>query len=436
MDGARNSPAPSSENLMAATLVSTSVQRRTVATLFTSQSLFSAATIAAFTLTAIVAADLSGQDSLAGVPATVLMLGRAAAAYPIGALMDRSGRRAGLTLGFAAAIAGLLLSALAIDWGSFLFFCAGSVLIGVGRSASEQSRFVAAEVFPQSQRARIIGVIVFAGTIGSVGGPLLVIPATRLAAGFSMGADAGPYLLGAGLMAVAMLVVFALLRPDPKTLGALLDSQEEAARPAGSLKSTRSLRQILGQDTVLVALAAMIIGQLVMTLLMVITPLHMRHNDHTTGAISIVIMAHTLGMFGLSALTGWLIDKLGRAPMIMLGALVLIVAALLAPISTEVPLLATALFLLGLGWNFTFIAGSSLLSDALESHERGRVQGASEALVSLASGAGSLGTGGVFAVGGMGAVASVGLAFSLALIAWAFWIGRRQSRVVVGESAD
>ena len=419
-----------------AAIVSTSVQRRTVATLFTTQSLFSAATIAAFTLTSIVAADLSGQDGLAGVPATVLMLGRAAAAYPIGALMDRAGRRAGFTLGFTAAIVGLLLSAFAIDWGSFLFFCAGAALIGVGRSASEQSRFAASEVFPQSQRARVIGVLVFAGTIGSVGGPLLAIPTSGLARAIGFPPDAGPYLIGAGLMAVALVVVFSLLRPDPKTLGALIESQEEALRPAGTVKSTRSLRQILSQDTVLVALAAMIIGQLVMTLLMVITPLHMRHHNHTTAAISGVIMAHTMGMFGLSALTGWLIDKLGRAPMIFLGALVLIAAALLAPISTDVPLLATSLFLLGLGWNFCFIAGSSLLSDALESHERGRVQGTSEALVALASGAGSLGTGGVFAVGGMGAVGAVGLAFALALIAWAFWIGRRQSRVVVQEAAD
>ncbi|MCL4836323.1 MAG: MFS transporter [Caldilineaceae bacterium] len=421
---------------MAVTVVTSAVQRRTVATLFTTQSLFSAATIAAFTLTSIVAADLSGQDSLAGVPATVLMLGRAAAAYPIGALMDRSGRRAGFTIGFAAAIAGLFLSALAIDWGSFLFFCAGSVLIGVGRSASEQSRFAAAEVFPQNQRARIMGILVFAGTVGSVGGPLLVIPATRLAESFSLTADAGPYLLGTGLMAVALLVVFALLRPDPKTIGALLESTERAAHPNRESRPARSLGQIFSQKQVQVALAAMVIGQLVMTLLMVITPLHMRHNDHTTGAISGVIMAHTMGMFGLSALTGWLIDRLGRGPMIVLGALVLVVSALLAPLSNGVPLLATSLFLLGLGWNFCFIAGSSLLSDALESHERGRVQGASEAMVALASGAGSLGTGGVFALGGMAAVAAVGLAFSLALIGWAYWMGRRERTAVIQETAD
>ncbi len=415
---------------MTANLISASVQRRTVATLFASQSFFSAATIAAFTLTAIVAADLSGNDGLAGVPNTVQMLGRAAAAYPIGVLMDRSGRRPGLIVGFAAAIVGLLISALAIDWGSFLFFCAGTAFIGVGRAASEQGRFIAAEIYPQNQRARVMGILVFAGTIGSVGGPLLVAPATSLADRVGFPTDAGPYLIGAVLMAIALVVIFFLLRPDPKTLGALMERQEHGEPiPGSAAKTVRPLRQIFGQEMVLVALAAMVIGQLVMTLLMVITPLHMRYNDHTTGEISIVIMAHTLGMFGLSALTGWLIDKLGRAPMIVLGALVLIISALLAPISPDVPLLATSLFLLGLGWNFTFIAGSSLLSDALESHERGRIQGVSEALVALASGAGSLGTGGVFAVGGMTAVAAVGLAFSLVLIGWAFWVNHRQ-RVV------
>jgi len=421
---------------MTTTVISPADQRRTVATLFTTQSLFSAATIAAFTLASIVAADLSGQDSLAGVPSTVLMLGRAAAAYPVGALMDRAGRRTGFTVGFIVAGLGLLLSALAVDWGSFLFFCAGSLLLGAGRSASEQGRFVAAEVYPQGQRARVMGILIFAGTIGSVGGPLLVVPATHLAEGLSLRVDAGPYLLGAILMGLATLVVFSLLRPDPKVLGALLEKRENAGRPTPVQTSTRPLRQIFAQDSVRVALAAMVIGQLVMTLLMVITPLHMRHNNQTTAAISGVIMAHTMGMFGLSALTGWLIDRLGRAPMIILGALVLASAALLAPLSTDIPLLAMSLFLLGLGWNFCFIAGSSLLSDALKSQERGRVQGASEALVALASGVGSLGAGGVFAAGGMGAVAVVGLAFSLALAAWAFWGSRRHSPVVVREPAD
>ena len=140
---------------------------------------------------------------------------------------------------------------------------------------------------------------------------------------------------------------------------------------------------------------------MVMVMLMVITPLHMSYNQHDTQAISLVIMAHTMGMFGLSWLTGRLIERFRRLPMIAAGSLILVLAAVLAPISDGVPLLALALFFLGLGWNFAFIAGSSLLSKRLETHERGRVQGAGEMAVSTGAGLGSLGSGIIFAGGGI-----------------------------------
>jgi MFS family permease len=186
------------------------------------------------------------------------------------------------------------------------------------------------------------------------------------------------------------------------------------------------LTKIFSQPAVLLAVAAMTIGQLVMALIMVITPLHMDHNNHSTESVSLVIMAHTLGMFGLSSVTGWLIDRYGRIPLIVAGAAILIIAGILAPLSVAVPNLAVALFLLGLGWNFCFIAGSSLLADALAARERARAQGASEVLVSLATGVGSLGTGAVFDQGGMTAVAAVGIALSLLLVAALFWFNRLQ----------
>jgi len=172
----------------------------------------------------------------------------------------------------------------------------------------------------------------------------------------------------------------------------------------------------------------MAIGQLVMALIMVITPLHMHHNNHSTESVSLVIMAHTLGMFGLSSVTGWLIDRYGRVPLIVAGAALLIISGILAPLSVAVPNLAAALFLLGLGWNFCFIAGSSLLADALAARERARAQGAGEVLVSLATGVGSLGTGAVFNQGGMTAVAAVGIALSLLLVAALFWFNRLPQR--------
>ena len=128
-------------------------------------------------------------------------------------------------------------------------------------------------------------------------------------------------------------------------------------------------------------------------------------------------------MFGLSGVTGWLIDRYGRIVTIVIGAMILILASVLTPLSVEVQSLAVALFLLGLGWNFCFIAGSSLLSDALTANERGRAQGVGEMLVALSAGTGSFSTGGVFAAGGITAVAAVGLGFSLVLVAFLTWLG-------------
>ncbi len=147
-------------------------------------------------------------------------------------------------------------------------------------------------------------------------------------------------------------------------------------------------------------------------------------------------MAHTLGMFGFSGINGWLVDRFGRHNVIAAGSLVLVSAAILAPLSSGVSLLALALFLLGLGWNLCFVAGSSLLSDDLEAGERGRIQGAGEVGVALGAGAGSFSSGFIFAQGGMMAISAVGLGFSLALLLMVSWLmitGRRAPGELVTE---
>ncbi len=126
-------------------------------------------------------------------------------------------------------------------------------------------------------------------------------------------------------------------------------------------------------------------------MIMVITPVHMTHEQHTTGEISLVYMAHTLGMFGFAAVTGWLIDRLGMRVMMIYGALLLIASSIMAPVATNVLTLSIALFILGLGWNFCYVAGSTLLSGQLHYGERGRVQGTNDMLVAMASGTGSSG---------------------------------------------
>ncbi len=399
------------------------LQRRIVITLFASQSLVGAAQIAAFTVMPIVAALLTGSDGAAGVPATVLLLGRAAAAYPMGWIMDRAGRRLGLLLGFALAVVGAAAALAAIAARSFLGFSVGIALMGGGRAAGEQMRYTAAEVYPPLQRARAIGLIVLAGTVGAIAGPLLVDPAGRWAERMGQWAAAGPFALAAGLIFLAWALTLIFLRPDPSALAPHFQTDLAGAEEA----SARSLASIFANSHVRLAVAALTISQLVMTLLMVITPLHMTRHHHGLQSISWVMMAHTLGMFGLSSFTGRLVERRGPAPVIVAGAGLLILSALMTPLSPAVPHLATSLFLLGLGWNLCYIAGSALLTAYIAAGERGRVQGASEAFIALASGAGSLSTGFLFAQGGMVVISAVGLALALIFLAGMAWTRGQRS---------
>jgi len=302
----------------------------------------------------------------------------------------------------------------------------------VMRGTAEQGRYAAAEVYPASRRARIIGIIVFAGTLGAVGGPLLVGPAGDVVARWGLPVAAGPYVATAVLLVLALGLVFLLLRPDPARLRLLVaDGQAQETAEAATIFP---LHTILRRPAVQLAIAALVIGQLVMTMLMVVTPLYMDHQNHGPELISWVIMAHTLGMFGLSGLTGWLTDRLGRTLTIFAGGGLLALSAVLAPAASGVPLLALALFLLGLGWNFSFVAGSSLLTDAVSAEEQGRVQGASELVVSLASGLGSLGAGILFEQAGIWLPAGVGLALAAGLMGMTVLSGQVR-RPVFGPDA-
>lgn len=408
------------------TIVSQAVRRRLLVTLFTTQSLFSAAQIVSFAVLPIVAVQIAGSDAAAGLPSTVTLLGRAAAAYPVGWLMDRLGRRFGLSTGFLLAMGGWVLSALALGWGTWWGFLLGTLLSGMGRGIGEQARFAAADVEMPERRAKAIGWIVFAGTVGAVGGPLLLSPSEQLATRYGFDPSSGPFIAGAVLAYLAFMLTLVFLRPDPMLVGRAIEAELPGYTAASG--PGRSVREIFTDWSVRLALLAMVVGQLVMTTIMVITPLYMSRQEYGTGAISWVFMAHTLGMFGLAGVTGRLIDRAGSVTMIAVGSGVLIASAVLAPLAPNVPLLALALFLLGLGWSFCFIAGSSLLSNALQPQERGRVQGASETLVSLASGAGSLSTGSLFAAGGMTGISLGGLAFALLLLAATAWIARFRAK--------
>lgn len=410
--------------------VRSSISRRITGTIFLSESLFSAAFIATVTLLSVNAALLSGSDSLSGVPTTVGLIARAGIAVPMGWLMDRAGRRAGLALGYTLGILGMLVGIISVQFASFALLCLSSAIIGMNNATSQQARFVASEVWAPSNRARIIGLIVFAGTVGAIGGPLLVGPTSAWAEQIGLAANSGPYLAGAVFLVFSLLLTVILLRPDPLVLGRSYDVLDVPGQTAPI--SARAARTIFADHSVQLAVASMVIGQLVMTLIMVITPVYMHHQNHSNGEISLVFMAHTLGMFGFAFVTGWLISTLGARPMIAFGAVLLALSSILSALAGNLIALAIALFVLGLGWSFCFVAGSALLTSALHPVERGRIQGANDMLVATASGMGSLTTGAIFMAGGMVSVSAVGLALTLAFVALAAWLSQRRTVLAAG----
>jgi MFS family permease len=402
---------------------SASAARRITWTLFAAQSLGSAALIANATVNAIVGVELSGNQGYAGVPGTLLLIGAAGIAPFAGRLMQRIGRRWGLALGFFIGAFGMLLGGLAIAIHSFLLFLAALLLIGAARGAVDQSRYAAADANIPSQRARAISTVVFAGTIGAILGPSLVKPSGMFLGLFNIPDLAGPMLSGMLLFAISGLLILLLLRPDPRDMAqAIAREYPETQQHQGN---ARSFVTIVQQPLALLAIVAMVIGQAVMVLVMTVTSEHMNHNHHDLGNISLVIMAHTLGMFGFSMLCGRLADKIGRPLTIGLGALILIAGCVIAPVSLHTAWLALALFLVGLGWNFCYIAGSTLLSDQLAPSERASIQGSNELIINVVSAVSSLASGFILAFLGFDMLGYTGAAMSLIVVLLVVWQTKR-----------
>jgi MFS family permease len=237
----------------------------------------------------------------------------------------------------------------------------------------------------------------------------------------------GPFVASFVLIVMAALVIFIMLRPDPLDLGKEVARQYPEAQLNGS--KVRSFSQIMRVPAAAVAIVAMVISTMVMVMLMGITALHMRDNDHALISISLVISAHTFGMYAFSIFSGQLADRWGRGPVISIGAICLVIASLFAPLSPEVIPLAVALFLLGLGWNFCYVGGSALLADQLNSLERSRTQGVNDLLVGIATALGSFISGLIFAAWGYGLVGVIGMALSVIPIGLALWWRSSQRRL-------
>jgi MFS family permease len=383
------------------------IARKITTILFAQQSLASAGFIAAATLNSIVGKELSQNPSWAGVPTAVYLLAGAFSAFMWGYVFDAIGRRKGLTTGLSAGVIGSSVTFYAIAIHSFALFMLGMVLMGIANSAVQLGRFAAAEVNKPEHRGRAISNVVIGGTVGSVIGPFVAGPAGNLVNIWNIDPLAGAYLIAAILFAIAGVVVFIGLRPDPREIGkevaekfpetvtTVIVKRSEIKNKVEADK--RSLIEIFRQPAALVALISMVLGQMVMVLVMVITSLHMRDHNHGLTDISAVIASHTFGMYAFSIISGRLADSWGREKVILSGSITLVLACIAATISPDVLPLGVALFLLGLGWNFCFVGGSTLLADQLSPEERSRTQGFNDLLIGLASAFGSLESGFIFA---------------------------------------
>ena len=388
--------------------------------LFAVQSLGSAGVIAGLTVAAIVGAQLSGRPVLAGVPAGVFQLGAALSALPWSLATDRIGRRWGLSIAVLIGSLGAAGSVAAAALGSFPLLILALIVMGSGQAAFRLSRFTAAEVSPRARRGRAVAMVVLGGTVGSVLGPLLVTPSASLTSWLGLGELGGPYLAGALLFAAAAAVLMIFLRPEPKLIAQLVDADEDDGTPVAP---PRPLRLVARDPGVRTAILVTIGSYVVMVAVMGMTSLHMFDHAHGLDSISLVIGAHTLGMFAFSPISGRLADKWGRRPTLALGAVGLLLGCLGSIPSVALLPMMLSLFLLGFGWNLCYVGGSVLLSDHLSVSERARMQGINDLLVGIPAAAASLLSGVVYAAAGFGIMSWLGAALSLLLL-FMLWRGR------------
>jgi MFS family permease len=368
------------------------VQRRTVVTLLATQGLGGLGVSIGITVAALLAEEISGSETYAGLAQTMQVLGAALASFGLAHLMGIRGRRPGLVLGYAIGAAGAALCVVAGVTDSFTLLLLGATALGAASAANAQSRYAATDLARPDRRARSLSLVVWATTIGAVAGPNLIGVAGRTARWLGLPSLTGPFLFALVGLVASGVVIAVFMRPDP-----LLVAREAALARGSVVRSGTSwsrvwqvARERVGVGAGIVALA---LGHAVMVAVMVMTPLHMHHGGATLQVIGLVISVHVLGMYFFSPVVGWAADRFGRPAVLTTASVVLLVSLLLAGTSpTGASLrIGTGLFLLGLGWSLCTVAASTLLSESAPLAVRTDVQGAADLVMGVvAAAAGAL----------------------------------------------
>lgn len=380
--------------------------------LFSSVGLGATGYIATVTVAPLVAQDIMGDTAWIGVPVATSIIGTAAGTAFLSYLMARRGRRFGLVFGYfmGAIAAATAVVATVFNW--FPLLLVALFFFGAGFGSNYLARYAAADLFPVARQASAISWVVWAGTIGAVLGPTLMQPAQKMAENFGATGLIGAYLVAVVALVCAGLVMFFV--STPKSFPRLNNGEGDGCE-TDTARGHRPLRELLRLPGVKIAFLALVVGQGVMVLIMAMTPIHIRNAGEGLAAVGVVISAHTLGMFFFAPVSGWLSDHFGRIPMIVTGALTLMVSAVLSVFAegNQQALLATALFLLGLGWNFGFVAGSALLTECVAASERIPLQGLTDTVIRLTATVASLASGVLIATWGYPVLSLVGGLFAL-----------------------
>ena len=364
----------------------TALQGKTVKVLATAQVLNGVGVAGTVAAGSLLVASITNSETLAGLAQTSSVLGAAALALPLARLTSRGGRRLALSVGLIAGVIGSLLAIFGGSRENIYLMLTGTFLVGAASAAGYQARFAAIDLATDEKRAKQLSFVVWGSTIGAVSGPNLMEPSGNFAESLGLPRLTGPYLISAVTLALAVLVIQLFLRPDPY----LTAAKDSGAANLPRVKTKVALKHIRSNARASFAIASIAIGHIAMVAVMVMTPVHMAHVDVTLTIIGLVISVHVLGMYAFSPLVGALTDRLGRLRVIQIGVAILLSSALISGFARadDAITLGIGLFLLGLGWSCTLIAGSALLTESVSPEFKSASQGASDLVMNLSGASG------------------------------------------------
>ncbi|MEO8165642.1 MAG: MFS transporter, partial [Betaproteobacteria bacterium] len=367
------------------------------------------------------AADaLTTNKMLVTIPATAYIIGGGLTTLPISLFMKRKGRRAGFMVGCLFGIIGGALAAAAMLAHNFWMLALAALVSGVYTGAGGFYRFAAADSLAVNVRSKAISLVLAGGIIGGIFGP----EGSKFTKSLLDTVFAGTFLSLVLLAAIAMLILRRLDLPPP--------SHEEQHG------STRALSTIMRQPVFMVAALGGITAYGVMNLLMAATPLAMQLCSHSYGSAMLVIEWHIIAMFAPAFGTGWLIARMGTLPVMFTGVLLNVTAVLIAISSITVTAFWSAMVLVGVGWCFLFIGGTTLLTEAYAPAEKAKTQGMNDLLIYVTMASTSLTSGAVLHLYGwntLNLTALPLLAVTALAIIWLATIRRGGRAIVVSGAA-